>query len=156
MRKVARLVKISAAQCRAARGLLGWSQSDLAVASGVTQRTIASFELGDRQPLSRTLDDLIDAFEAAGIQFITPQDGIVGQGVALRWGMEPPARQKSEKDETDKLTPKPEMTELCEYWRSRPDEWLALSPPTQRAVLREIFGEIPDFDPITDRVGGQQ
>lgn len=38
---------VSPAQIRAARGLLGWSQNDLAEASGLSRRTIASIELGE-------------------------------------------------------------------------------------------------------------
>jgi transcriptional regulator with XRE-family HTH domain len=57
-------------QSRAARALLGWSQDKLAKISGVSKATIAFFELGQREPYPRTLRDLREAFEGAGV-FIT-------------------------------------------------------------------------------------
>jgi transcriptional regulator with XRE-family HTH domain len=59
------------AQCRAARGLVDWSQSELGAHSGVALRTIADFERGaKKRPYRRTLDAVIAAFEAAGVEFI--------------------------------------------------------------------------------------
>jgi transcriptional regulator with XRE-family HTH domain len=55
--------------CRAARGLLHWTQTDLKIASGVATKTIADYERGARTPYDRTLRDLREAFEAAGIEF---------------------------------------------------------------------------------------
>ena len=60
---------ISAAQLRAARGLLGWSQGDLAEAAKVGRATITDFEAGKREPYARTLDDLRAALEWAGVEF---------------------------------------------------------------------------------------
>ena len=60
---------IIASQLRAARGLLGWSQKDLASAAQVGRATIADFEVGKRAPYPRTLGDLQRALEAAGVQF---------------------------------------------------------------------------------------
>jgi transcriptional regulator with XRE-family HTH domain len=57
------------AQCRAARGLLGWSQAQLAEASKVATKTIADFERESRTPYDRTLADVQKAFEAAGVEF---------------------------------------------------------------------------------------
>jgi transcriptional regulator with XRE-family HTH domain len=56
-------------QCRAARALLNWSQADLAQASGVATKTIADFEREERSPYDRTLADLREAFEIAGVEF---------------------------------------------------------------------------------------
>ena len=58
------------AQSRAARGLLDWTQSDLKKHSGVAKKTIVDFERGTTKPYGRTLEALIAAFEAAGIEFI--------------------------------------------------------------------------------------
>jgi transcriptional regulator with XRE-family HTH domain len=60
---------ISAGQLRAARGLLGWSQADLATEAKVGRATIADFESGKRSPYDRTLTDLQRALEAAGVEF---------------------------------------------------------------------------------------
>lgn len=76
------------AQCRAARALLGWSQQDLERASRVAKKTIADFERGARNPFPRTLDDLVEALEKAGIEFTGPMDNSYGSGVRFKWGME--------------------------------------------------------------------
>jgi transcriptional regulator with XRE-family HTH domain len=73
---------ITAAQCKAARALLGWNQDDLERASRVTKKTIADFERGARTPYGRTLSDLQRALESAGIIFIQQNGG--GPGVRLR------------------------------------------------------------------------
>jgi len=81
-------MSISPAQCRAARGLLGWSQLDLSKASKTATKTIADFERGARAPYPRTLEDVRGAIERAGIEFIDENGG--GPGVRLR----KPPRQK--------------------------------------------------------------
>jgi transcriptional regulator with XRE-family HTH domain len=58
------------AQCRAARALLDWSQSDLMERCGASQKTITDFERGLTKPYGRTLSAIAAAFEAAGIEFI--------------------------------------------------------------------------------------
>ena len=75
-------MSITPAQCRGARGLLGWSQSDLSKASRIATKTVADFERGARVPYPRTLDDIQGALEKAGIQFISKNGG--GPGVRLR------------------------------------------------------------------------
>jgi transcriptional regulator with XRE-family HTH domain len=75
-------MSISPAQCRGARGLLGWSQSDLSEASKTATKTIADFERGAREPYMRTLEDVRGALERAGIEFIEQNGG--GPGVRLR------------------------------------------------------------------------
>jgi transcriptional regulator with XRE-family HTH domain len=61
---------VNPAQCRAARGLLNWTQSELMARCGATQKTIADFERGLTRPYKRTLDAIAAAFEDAGIEFI--------------------------------------------------------------------------------------
>jgi len=56
-------------QVRAARGLLAWSQDQLAAASSVPKRTIARLELGEGAPQRRTLAAIRTALEAAGVEF---------------------------------------------------------------------------------------
>jgi transcriptional regulator with XRE-family HTH domain len=75
-------MSINSAQCRGARGLLGWSQSDLSKASRTATKTIADFERGAREPYDRTLQDVRGALENAGIEFIDENGG--GAGVRLR------------------------------------------------------------------------
>jgi transcriptional regulator with XRE-family HTH domain len=62
---------ISAGQCRAARGLLNWSQSDLAKESKVSRAAIAAIEGGTRESYDRTMYDIIRAFLDAGIEFFS-------------------------------------------------------------------------------------
>jgi transcriptional regulator with XRE-family HTH domain len=71
--------------CRAARGLLAWGQRELAQRANVAHKTIAEFELGARRPYERTLRDITSAFEAGGVVFIEPKDGVHAMGVALGW-----------------------------------------------------------------------
>lgn len=76
---------LSVEQCRAGRALLGWSQDHLACAGNTTQRTVADFERGARQPYERTLRELREAMEGAGIMFLA--NGEIsggGPGVRLR------------------------------------------------------------------------
>jgi transcriptional regulator with XRE-family HTH domain len=70
------------AQCRAARGLLDWSQLDLAKQAGVGIVTIRQLEAGTHEPRRATLDVVRRALEAAGILFIDENGG--GAGVRLR------------------------------------------------------------------------
>lgn len=66
---------ITAAQCRAARGLLGWTQQDLATATGLSKTAIVQFETG----LARTRDDtraqIVLSLTNQGIEFTAP-DGV--------------------------------------------------------------------------------
>jgi transcriptional regulator with XRE-family HTH domain len=73
---------ITSAQCRAARGLIGWSQQDLAKSAGVGTVAVHQLESGRSQPRRATLDVVRRALEAAGVQFIDENGG--GAGVRLR------------------------------------------------------------------------
>ena len=70
------------AQCRAARGLLDWTQQELADKARVGVVTIRQLEAGAGAPRWATLDVIQRAFEAAGVEFISA-DG-AGPGVRLR------------------------------------------------------------------------
>jgi transcriptional regulator with XRE-family HTH domain len=67
---------------RAARGLLDWSQTDLATKAGVSLSTVRDFETGKRSPIANNLTAMQRAIEEAGIQFIPENGG--GPGVRLR------------------------------------------------------------------------
>jgi predicted transcriptional regulator len=73
---------ISAAQCRAARALIEWSQQDLANHAAVGVVTVHQLEAGVSQPRRATLDVIRRALEAAGVEFIDENGG--GPGVRLR------------------------------------------------------------------------
>jgi predicted transcriptional regulator len=71
-------------QVKAARALLGWSQSDLARHSGISEPTIARLESADGELGGReeTVKKIQAALEASGIEFIDENGG--GTGVRLR------------------------------------------------------------------------
>lgn len=71
------------AQSRAARALIGWSQTDLANASRVSISTIRDYETEKRQPIANNLAAIRAALEAAGVQFLADGDVATGPGVSL-------------------------------------------------------------------------
>jgi transcriptional regulator with XRE-family HTH domain len=75
-------MSITAAQCRAARGLLGWTQQALADRAGIGTVAINQLENEVSQPRRATLDVIRRAFEAGGVEFIDENGG--GAGVRLR------------------------------------------------------------------------
>jgi transcriptional regulator with XRE-family HTH domain len=73
---------VTAGQVRAARGLIGWSQEELATQSKIGRATIADFESGKRKPYETTLATLCAALESAGVIFV--EENGEGPGVRLR------------------------------------------------------------------------
>ncbi|MBN8872856.1 MAG: helix-turn-helix transcriptional regulator [Rhodospirillales bacterium] len=73
---------MNAAQCRAGRGLVNWSQERLAEAAEVSVTALRNFERGATQPMRRNLAALRAALEAGGVEFIEENGG--GPGVRLR------------------------------------------------------------------------
>lgn len=69
---------ITGAQCRAARGLLDWSQEDLAFLANVGIVTVRQLEREKVKPRYATLDIIRRAFETAGVEFIGDNDGGAG------------------------------------------------------------------------------
>jgi transcriptional regulator with XRE-family HTH domain len=63
-------MSISTAQIRGARGILNWSQADLAERTGISATSIGSIENGQTSPRASTLHSIQKAFEAGGIEFI--------------------------------------------------------------------------------------
>lgn len=68
-------------QCRAARALLNWSQSDLAAAAKIGMSTISNFEAGRSTMMSANMDAVVRALEGAGLAIIHENGG--GEGVRL-------------------------------------------------------------------------
>ena len=73
---------ITPEQCRAARGLLDWSQGHLAKQAGVGIVTVRQFEADANEPRRATLEVIRRAFESAGVEFIDENGG--GPGLRLR------------------------------------------------------------------------
>lgn len=61
------MVKLN--QIRAARGLLGWHQKDLARIAGISELSVINIENGKTSPQQSTLDKIVKAFEKSGIEF---------------------------------------------------------------------------------------
>jgi transcriptional regulator with XRE-family HTH domain len=74
---------LTPAQLRAARGLLGWTQAELAKASGVHRNSINTFEKESSDPKRSTLLALERALAKAGVVFIDA-DKEGGPGLRLR------------------------------------------------------------------------
>lgn len=66
---------ITTAQIRGARGILGWSQGDLAERTDISATSIGSIENGITQARTSTLEIIQRTFEDAGIEFLA-SDGI--------------------------------------------------------------------------------
>lgn len=78
---------VSVRQVKAARALLGWSQQELSLRSGVSYPTIARLEASDDKELGGRPDTsrrIRSALEKAGIEFI-PENGS-GPGLRLKKG----------------------------------------------------------------------
>ncbi len=58
------------AQCRAARGLLDWTQVKLAEAAGLTLSTVVKFERNGRTVAAGAVQAMKRALESAGVEFI--------------------------------------------------------------------------------------
>ena len=68
---------IDAAQIRAARGLLNWSQGELAERAGVSKQSVTRIEIGQTDPRFSTITALYQAIRSAGVALADDVDGIV-------------------------------------------------------------------------------
>ncbi|MGH1571763.1 helix-turn-helix domain-containing protein [Methylobacterium sp. P31] len=77
-------IRLTPRLCRAARAMLGWRQSDLAEASRVPNPTIEAYEAKPESArmMGANMRALIEAFEAAGLEFIPENGG--GAGIRFR------------------------------------------------------------------------
>ena len=71
---------LTPAQCRAARGLLKWTQGDLADKAGISIVTVRNFENDKTEPHKGTVVLLRQTLETAGVIFIEDNGG----GVKLK------------------------------------------------------------------------
>lgn len=73
---------MNAAQCRAARHLLGWSSGDLARTVGIPAADVRHFEDGAGGVEGSALINIHQAFEAAGVEF--RGESCAGSAVRMR------------------------------------------------------------------------
>lgn len=83
------------ATCRAARGLIDWTQEDLAQAAGVCRSTIREFENGHHTLQSASETAILEALIQAGVEVMPPGDR--GPGVRLSTRSQCAARRPSRK-----------------------------------------------------------
>jgi predicted transcriptional regulator len=75
---------VTPGQCKAARALLGITQTELANAAELGLSTVVDFEKGRRQVSSSAVNAILNALLEAGVEFIGENGG--GAGVRLRKG----------------------------------------------------------------------
>ena len=66
---------ITPEQLRASRAWLGWSQAELARRANVSERTVQTFESGQKLPHANSVAGLRHAVELAGIRFLFDEGG---------------------------------------------------------------------------------
>jgi transcriptional regulator with XRE-family HTH domain len=80
-----RVRMITRGQIRAARGLLGWTQAELAKAAGLSEVAVKNLERGRTDPRVSTLTAIQEAFDRADLVFLDPGDTRNGgSGVRLK------------------------------------------------------------------------
>jgi predicted transcriptional regulator len=80
--------EVFAAQLRAARALLNWSQDDLAMHSGISRTVIARLESGQTDARTSTTVSIRSALKSAGIRLVDDGQDYYGALVRkhLGWG----------------------------------------------------------------------
>jgi hypothetical protein len=74
---------LTAAQCRAGRALIEWTQAQLSQSAAIDLQTIADFEKRFRAPDETTRRRLRATLEAAGVVFVAENGG--GAGARLKF-----------------------------------------------------------------------
>jgi DNA-binding XRE family transcriptional regulator len=79
-------MNLNPAQCRAARGHLGWTREDLATASGVSVETIKNFEMRLYRTLPSKREALIAALKSMALNSsrVASREGRAAQIVPIR------------------------------------------------------------------------
>jgi transcriptional regulator with XRE-family HTH domain len=77
------MVLATAAQIRAARGLIGWSQTQLAMTAGLSLMTVKRFETQNGVKVSSdAIEKMMSALEGVGVIFIAKNGD--GPGVRIK------------------------------------------------------------------------
>jgi transcriptional regulator with XRE-family HTH domain len=136
---------ITPGQCRAARALLGWSQRDLEVKAKVSRKAIADFEREVSAPYARTIRDIVETLEAAGIEFQMPEEGVRGPGVGLKWGVEIALRSQDYGETEGRgeggIKALEGAEDMAAYWAERQELWASFSLLGRQALSVEMYGD---------------
>jgi transcriptional regulator with XRE-family HTH domain len=137
-------MNLSPAQCRLARYLLDWTLDDLSDKSGVSKKSLNQFENGKVKPLKRTLRDIVDAFDVAGVVFVPAKEGEHEETVALKWGMVDPKFAVNDADDAEQSEINGSSGKgsqaLADHWKARTDLWMELSGES-RIALKAAMGK---------------
>jgi len=153
---------VTGEQFRMARAALRLTTREVAAIVGIDKNTLLRAEAGARG-YYQTVIALQAAYEARGIEFLDPIEGVRGPGVALKWGVDLSQKPASGgtgvsadedsqgggasaawDDGIDALheeTPPdadPEIEELRAYWRANSEKWAAMHKSTRWALLDEM------------------
>jgi transcriptional regulator with XRE-family HTH domain len=84
-------MSVSISQIKAARMLLGWTQLEMSVASGVSERTIRRLEAADVDLGGQveTIDKIVTSLEQAGVKFIDDNQTSAAGGPGVRLSLSP-------------------------------------------------------------------
>jgi predicted transcriptional regulator len=69
------VVELAPEHSRAARGWLGWSQTDLARRAKVSLSPVRAFETGKRSPITNNLQAMRRAMEESGVELVFDEQG---------------------------------------------------------------------------------
>ena len=134
-------------QLRAARALLRWEQSTVAAHARVSVETVKRLERLDGPIVAvkvATIEAIRRALEAAGIEFIDPEEGKRGPGVALKWGTvvgdSQGAKETGKDGDGGGLKARRGAEPLASYWLDHPREWARLSEAGRAVLSIEMFG----------------
>jgi len=134
-------------QLRAARALLRWEQSMVAAHAGISVETVKRLERLDGPIMAvkvATIEAIRRALEAAGIEFIDPEEGERGPGVALKWGTVVSSNLSGKDASTGGdgggLKALHGAEPLASYWLDHPREWARLSQSGRAVLSIEMFG----------------
>ncbi len=133
-------------QLRAARALLRWEQSTVAAHARVSVETVKRLERLDGPIVAvkvATIEAIRRALEAAGIEFIDPEEGRRGPGVALKWGTvvgDGLGGKTGRGGDGGGLKALHGAEPLASYWLDHPREWARLSDAGRAVLSIEMFG----------------
>jgi transcriptional regulator with XRE-family HTH domain len=67
-----------ASELRAARGLLGWSQTELSSQSGVAVASIRRFEIGATGLTTESVNAIVQTIRSAGVAILSVSEDAIG------------------------------------------------------------------------------